>query len=177
MFCLLPFKIPLIVLAVLSLLGGFINLPHNFGHFDLFSRFVTQSLPGIEITGEMESLEWVMQLISAVLALTGVYLAYIFYLKKSAAYHNISANLAGLKNFFLYGWNFDELYDRVFVRPVITLSRINRKDFIDLIYTGMANVSLFFNGMLSKTQTGNVRWYIMGIALGAIVLIAIIYTL
>jgi NADH-quinone oxidoreductase subunit L len=170
-------KIPLIALAVLSLVGGFINLPHNFGHFALFSRFVNQTLPGIEITSEMESLEWVMQLISAALALTGVYLAYLFYLKKSAAYNNISANVAGLKNFFLYGWNFDKLYDRVFVRPVITLSRINRKDFVDLIYTGMANVSLFFNGMLSKTQTGNVRWYIMGIVFGAIVLIAIIYTL
>lgn len=170
-------KIPLVVLAILSLVGGFINLPHNFGHFDLFSQFVTRTLPGIEIDGEVESLEWVMQLISAVLALVGVYLAYVFYLKRSSVYEDISAKATVLKKFLLYGWSFDALYDKLFVVPVVTLARINKRDFIDFVYTGIANINLFFNSLLSKTQNGNVRWYIMGIAFGAIVLIAIIFTL
>lgn len=168
-------KIPLIVLAVLSLLGGFIDLPHNFGNFDLFSRFVTYTLPGIEIEGE--NLEWILQTISAGVALFGVYLAYLFYLKKIPMYNNISAKLPGLKKFLLLGWNFDGLYNRIFVVPIITMARINKRDFIDYIYTGIANLGLFFNSVLSKTQTGNVRWYIMGITFGAIALITIMFTL
>ncbi|MGK7397136.1 MAG: proton-conducting transporter transmembrane domain-containing protein, partial [Candidatus Cyclobacteriaceae bacterium M3_2C_046] len=170
-------KIPLVVLAVLSLVGGFINLPHNFGDFELFSRFVTRTLPSIEIAHASASSVWMMQGISAVVALTGVYFAYLFFLKKAPAYSHISSRISGVKKFLLKGWNFDALYDKAFVFPIVTLARINKLDFVDFIYTGLANVSLFFNGMLGKTQTGNVRWYIMGIAFGTIILIAIIFTL
>lgn len=168
-------KIPLLVLAVLSLFGGFIDLPHNFGDFDLFSSFVTYTLPGIDVEGE--NLEWILQTVSAIVALFGVYLAYLFFHKKIPIYTNISAKLTGLKKFLLLGWNFDGLYNRIFVEPIITVARINKRDFIDYIYTGIANLSLYFNRVLSKTQTGNVRWYIMGITVGAIALITLIVTL
>lgn len=168
-------KIPLIVLAVLSLLGGFIDLPHNFGDFDLFSSFVTNTLPAIEVEGER--FEWILQTISALVALFGVYIAYLFFHKKIAIYKNISIRFPGVKRFLLVGWNFDGVYNRIFVEPIITVARINKQDFIDRIYTGVANLSLFFNRVLSKTQTGNVRWYIMGITFGAITLITLIFTL
>lgn len=170
-------NVPLVILAVLSLVGGFINLSHNFGDFELFSRFVTRTLPTVDIAHASASSEWILQGISALVALTGVYIAYLFFIKKIPAYSRISSQIPGVKKFLLHGWDFDALYDKLFVFPIVTLAHINKLDFVDFIYTGLATVSLFFNRMLGKTQTGNLRWYIMGLAFGAIILIAIIFTL
>ena len=118
-----------------------------------------------------------MQAISAVVAIGGVYIAYLFYLRKLPAKQYLSDKFSGLNDFLLHGWNFDKLYELVFVKPIVALAHINKGDFIDGIYTGIANSALFFNKMLSKTQTGKIRWYIMGITVGAIVLIAMLHSL
>lgn len=170
-------KIPLIVLAVLSIFGGFIDLPKNFADFNLFSKFVNNTVPAIDVHAESETMEWLMQAISAVVAIGGVYIAYLFYLKKLPAKQYLSENFSGLNDFLLHGWNFDKLYELVFVKPIVALAHINKGDFIDGIYTGIANSALFFNKMLSKTQTGKIRWYIMGITVGAIVLIVMLHSL
>ena len=68
----------------------------------------------------------------------------------------------------------DWLYERVFVRPIIWMSRVNKNDFIDYIYSGIALVTeLLFHGV-RKTETGRIRWYAAGIAAGSIIFLAIV---
>jgi NADH-quinone oxidoreductase subunit L len=50
---------------------------------------------------------------------------------------------------------------------------VNKGDFIDAFYAGVAWAGRLGHTLLSQTQTGNVRWYAMGLAIGAVVFIAL----
>jgi len=71
-------------------------------------------------------------------------------------------------------WAFDWLYDRVFVRPTVALARLNRSDFVDAIYSGIAAVVRLFYLGTAATQNGRLRWYAAGVAAGATILIGIV---
>jgi len=109
--------------------------------------------------------------------LSGVYVAYLFYIKKPSLADAADKNWSGLKQFFYSGWGFDKLYEAAIVRPAVYLSRINKRDFIDRIYTGIANLNIAANKALSETQSGNVRKYAMGFGLGVAVILLIILAL
>jgi NADH-quinone oxidoreductase subunit L len=80
---------------------------------------------------------------------------------------------SALHHLWFVGWGFDWLYDTLFVRPYVWLARTNRRDVVDLFYEGLARLAEVLNGLLSRTQTGRVRWYAAGIALGALIVIAL----
>jgi NADH-quinone oxidoreductase subunit L len=161
--------IPLIILSVLSLVGGFVELPASIGNIHLFSNLVDNTLPVIVLKNEEHS-EVLFQVLSAIIALTGIYIAYLIYLKKpslSAPYSHSTIN-----KFFEKGWGFDKLYDTVFVKPIVWLSVIDKNDFIDLWNIGLARLALWLNKVVSVTQNGKLRWYLLSFAIG----IAIILT-
>ena len=166
--------IPLIILALLSLLGGFIELPENLGPVRLFSKLLTPLLPSINLNNIVTP-EWLFQIISAIISIGGIYLAYIFFYKKSA--FSVSFGKSRLSNFFYSGWRFDRLYDTLFVRPFVWLSEINKKDFIDKFYSYIAMATSFLNMLLSRTQNGKLRWYGTVIAEGIDVFLRIMQTL
>ena len=72
------------------------------------------------------------------------------------------------------GWGFDWAYETFIVRPFVWIARINREDFIDLFYLGIIWTGRSLNTMLSLSQNGKVRIYAVGIALGAVVALAIV---
>ncbi len=168
-------KIPLIVLAVLSVIGGFIEMPGTMGGFAPFSDFLHNTLPAVALRSEGSGLELIFQLITAALTLVGIYLAYQFYLKKTEVAERFKSS--ALSKFLFSGWGFDWLYDRVFVFPAIFFANINKSDFIDKIYSFIAWLSRVLNGALVKTQTGQLRWYAMAIAIGAIITLTIVVAL
>lgn len=166
-------NIPLIVLAVLSTVGGFIELPHTFGHLTVFSDFLNPILPSVTVQEDLENFEWLIQLVAALVALSGVGLAYFFYIYKPELSDELKSSAADLHSFWLSGWGFDKLYDRLFVRPFVYLSNINKKDIVDKFYDGLVMIAEWVNRMLSYTQSGILRWYLMGIVIGGIVLMAL----
>jgi NADH-quinone oxidoreductase subunit L len=155
--------VPLIILAVLSLIGGFIELPESIGNLHLFSSLVDNTLPVTEVRVEEHS-EILFQAISALIALSGIYLAYILYLKKPSLSEPFSHS--ALNKFFEKGWGFDKLYDTLFVRPVVWLSVIDKKDFFDLWSIGLSRLAVYFSAALSTSQNGKMRWYLLSFAIG-----------
>ncbi len=166
-------NIPLLILAGLSTLGGFIELPHSFGHFTVFSNFLKPVLPSVSIQEGFEGIEWMVQLIAAGVALSGVYVAYIFYIVKPGLSEELKTSAADLHKFWFNGWGFDSLYDKLFVNPFVFISNINKKDIVDRFYDGLVWIANFFNRILAYTQSGILRWYIMGIVIGGILLLAL----
>ncbi len=165
--------IPLMILAALSLAGGFIELPHTLGHFTLFSDYLSPLLPAVSLKEGIETTEWTIQLITAALALGGVYFAYILYVKQPQLSDEIKSSTFELHQFWFRGWDFDALYNLVFVRPFVFLSRINKNDVIDQFYTGLVQITEYFNSAFVKTQNGILRWYVMSIVVGAILILTI----
>jgi NADH-quinone oxidoreductase subunit L len=168
-------RLPLIVLAVLSVIGGFIELPRTLGDRPFFSEFMVGVLPALEHAYADTRTELALQIIAAVVSISGIYLAYLFFLRRRSVATGIAASTVGttLRRFWFEGWGFDWLYEHLFVKPFVWLVRANKDDFIDSIYDGVAKLNEILYGVLARTETGKVRWYMTGIAFGAIVAIAI----
>lgn len=165
--------IPLIILAVLSLIGGFIELPHTLGHLTLFSDFLTPVLAPASLREGAESSEWTIQIIAAALALAGAYMAYVLYHQKPRFATETKTFLYGLHQFWMRGWDFDALYNTLLVKPFIYLSGLNKNDVIDRFYTMIVTLTESCNRLFVKTQSGILRWYLMGIVVGAILILTI----
>jgi NADH-quinone oxidoreductase subunit L len=155
--------IPLIILAVLSVFGGFVEIPESIGNIHLFSNLVDNALPSV-IVKETGHSEILFQSLSAIIALAGIYVAYIIYFKKPAL--SESFNHSRLNIFFEKGWGFDKLYDVLFVKPVVWLSEIDKDDIFDWLNIGVSRLALLTNRLLSITQNGKLRWYLMSFTIG-----------
>jgi NADH-quinone oxidoreductase subunit L len=168
--------VPLVILGLLSIIGGFVELPETLGNLPLFSAFMQTVLPGKSVEHAGAGAELILQVIASLVSIAGIFIAYVLFLRRPLYAETLSKTPAGstLQGFWFSGWGFDRLYDMLFVRPFIWLTQINRDDFIDLIYTGMAEVNRVLHAALSATQTGNIRWYAMGIAMGAVLFLGII---
>ncbi len=158
----------LIILAVLSVIGGFIELPESFGNVHLFSSLVDHTLPALEIQNKGAG-EILFTVVSAVITLFGIYLAYIVYLKKPAL--GESFKHSKLHVFFEKGWGFDNLYDTLFVRPVVWLSVTDKNDFLDYLNISLSRLALAANRVLSHVQNGKLRWYLMSFAIGIVLIL------
>lgn len=167
-------NIPLILLAALSLVGGFIELPHTIGHLELFSDFLEPVLPSVAVKSDASlGTEWIIQTITMVLSLGGVFLAYYFYIRKPALPDQIKSSMQGLHHIWLTGWGFDALYNTVLVRPFVFLATINKDDVIDGMYALVVSSAEFMNRVFSQTQRGILRWYVMSIVIGAILILTL----
>jgi NADH-quinone oxidoreductase subunit L len=169
-------NLPMVVLAVLSLVAGFIDLPKILGNWPLFSDFLDSALPATSILPDKAGYEGLFTVISGAVSLFGILVIYLFIQR----YRRLTENLVGsavggvLHRFWFAAWGFDWLYDRLLVRPYIWLARIGRDDIVDLFFDGTA----WFNRMgyraLSFSQTGHIRWYAAGMAIGVAVYIGMV---
>jgi NADH-quinone oxidoreductase subunit L len=171
-------EVPLLVLAFLSVVGGLVELPPSLGDHPFFSNFLSSILPAAAVTGGA-STELILEIVSGAVSLFGIYLAYLFFLRRPQVSAQISRSPLGntLHRFWFSGWGFDWLYNRVFVWPIVWLAHINKDDVVDSFYDGVAVVATFLNQALSRTQSGRVRHYALGIAIGAIIIIGMVVLL
>lgn len=148
--------VPLGVLGVLSLVGGFIPLhlagvlPSGHAHHEGTTAFV-------------------LQLTAAAIAIGGLVLAWVLYGLRRITQPGDGA----LARFAYAGCGFDALYDRVLVRPVMGMARANRNDALDDVFTGVAALSRGAHRVLSASQSGRLRWYAGVAVAGGVVLLLI----
>jgi NADH-quinone oxidoreductase subunit L len=160
--------IPLAVLAGLSIVGGFIQVP--------VIDFLSSVLPAV---GEAGGAPIALGLIAGAACLLGILAAYLAFLRYRAWTERVAAvgAMALLRRFWLAGWGFDWLYGALFVHPLVWIARVNRADFIDAFYGSLAWLCRFLNRNLILTQNGQVRWYALGLVAGAVVILAMVILL
>jgi NADH-quinone oxidoreductase subunit L len=169
-------NLPLIVLAVLSLIAGFIDLPKILGNWPLFSDFLQSALPATSILPDKAGYEGLFTVLSGAVSLFGILAIYLF----TQGYRRLTENLVRsavggvLHRFWFCGWGFDWLYDRLLERPYIWLAHVNKDDVIDLFFDGTAWFNRMVYRALSFSQTGRVRWYAAAMAIGAAVYIGMV---
>jgi NADH-quinone oxidoreductase subunit L len=79
-----------------------------------------------------------------------------------------------LNQWWFADWGFDWIYDKTFVQPFIWAAQINKNDFVDAFYSGVARLAQLSYRGLSHTETGRVRWYATAMAAGSVVFIAMV---
>ncbi len=169
-------SVPLSILAVLAIVAGFIELPHNMGHIPLFSDFVQNTLPATAATHASAAMEWTAQLLSAVCCIAGIALAYLLYVKHAPALVNFTQTPFAqyFTNLWKKGWAFDDLYDLLIVKPFTALAHLLQKDWLDKIYLLMGGITIKAHHILASTQKGLLRWYVMGLLIGVVLMLTAI---
>jgi NADH-quinone oxidoreductase subunit L len=165
--------IPLVVLAVLSLLIGFLEVPRTLGDWPLFSRFLGTALPMEHGAAAALSMEAVHQGLLALLSIAGIGAAYLLYRAAPAGFFDVAATgpMEALSRLWFEGWWFDRFYEGFIVRPFTRMAELNRGDAIDAVYTSLARLTTSAHESLSATQTGSVRWYATVLAGSAVLFI------
>jgi NADH-quinone oxidoreductase subunit L len=167
---------PLVILAVLSISAGFIEWPHNLLHATLFSDFTSRTLPAtlVRNTGINEG---IFQAIAIAVTLLGVYIGYQLYYKyrdkTEQAMALSSQQQFSARNFFYNGWEFDALYNSVFVKPFLFITQVNRADLFDQISKGVSGGFNRLNDWFSVSQNGSLRWYGAGVLFGIIFILTL----
>ncbi|HWB87151.1 MAG TPA: NADH-quinone oxidoreductase subunit L [Bryobacteraceae bacterium] len=164
----LPIRIPVWILAILSIIGGYAGPP--------LLTFLKTALPAALESRAGALTETGSSAVTALAFLTGFGLAWLFFLSKPARATAVAANPVGsvLHRFWFADWGFDWLYDHLFVQPVLWIARVNRGDFVDAFYTGLSRLIEWTWRILRLTENGQLRWYAAGIAVGSVVFVAIV---
>src|SRR5215831_7274260 len=160
--------VPLLILAFFALVGGAMKEP--------LLAFVQSTLPKMVEANAAGMTETISELIAALAFLGGLYFAYLFHLQNRSLADAAVANppAQNLHAWWFADWGFDWLYDKLFVQPFLWVAQINKGDFIDAFYTGIARLTEATYRALQLTQTGLVRWYAAGLALGSVVFLALV---
>src|SRR5690606_2924259 len=178
----LEIAIPLVVLAVLSIVGGFVETPASLGHVSLFSDFIESALPAAP-EADSGAAEVLLELAAAAVSLAGIAVAYWLFFpgrRGAARAHGDAARTPerppwplALDRLLLSGWGFDRLYDAVFVRPFVRAATRLRGDLVGRIYDGIAaSLRAAWRGA-ADSQTGELRWYAAGMLAGLVVVLAV----
>jgi len=166
--------VPLMALAIGAGLAGAADLAAELFGAEGFFRFLHQVLPPAP-TAAGRSDHGATQWLSLALSLAGGAGTYWLYVRRPDLPRRAAAGTAAaaLHRFLLGGLGFDWLYDRLLVRPYCWLARVNARDAVDWLVERPARLSEALHGVLAAAQTGQVRWYAVGVAVGAIVLTAL----
>jgi NADH-quinone oxidoreductase subunit L len=165
----------LLVLAVLSVVGGFVEVPQTLVHVTHFSDFLQTALPRQGSVHAELGTELTLQVIAGVVSLLGIALAYFLFLRSPRVVDMLTGTTwgAAVQRWWCAGWGFDWVYDRLVVEPYIWMARVNKDDLFDAISQGAAQLGRLSYSLLSRTQTGKVRWYAAGIAAGSVIFVAL----
>lgn len=175
--------VPLIVLAVLSAVGGFLGIPHVFHMPNLLEGWLEPIFAkGMAILpqhhGEHTTLEFTLMAVSTVIAVSGILLARNIYKNGTEVAASIASRFSGLHKLLWNKYWVDEIYQMAIVSPIFMISRDFLWKVIDVILIdGLINGSARAVGaggnILRRMQTGVAQNYALLMMLGIIVLIAI----
>jgi NADH-quinone oxidoreductase subunit L len=179
--------VPLAVLAVLSIIGGWLAAPALWGGPDYFANFlgpVFGSPAGAEAASEgavgAHQLELVLAGVSVGAALIGLAVAYWLYLKRPGKADGLAHSLKPAYSTLLNKYYVDELYAAVVVKPLLWIStnvlwKVADVAGIDGAVNGIADGARAIGDGVRHTQSGNTRSYAVWVVVGAIVIIAVIF--
>ncbi|MEW6056566.1 MAG: NADH-quinone oxidoreductase subunit L [Bdellovibrionota bacterium] len=156
--------IPLIVLAVLSIIGGFIGLP---GH-----SWLAHWLGPVvgEHSGEHGSMAYLIMAISVVVSFVGMGVGYFFYVKRPEVPKKVQQNFGFVHKVLFNKYYIDELYNFTIVQPLKKVAQVCWMYFDVLVVDGtvlaVARLSKFAGEVSRLMQTGAIQVYAVFILIG-----------
>lgn len=172
---------PLVFLAILSIfVGAVFGYPLENGYIHHFLGPVLT--PAHAHPHHMDhTTALVLMFLSIGVAATGIFVSYLFYVKNFPALPEKTVKtFKPIHKFFFNKWFFDELYDFIFVHPIVTISNILWRAFdvnvVDFTVNAFGRVPMWFAGVVRHVQTGRIQTYIFTMVVGIIVLVTIFYT-
>ncbi len=157
-------KFVLYILAIGSILAGFIGIPYALGGSNLIHHYLSDSIYELTHHSVENYIIYLLMLINTIVALLGIFIAY----KK---YYNFNEEkTSALNTLFLNKFYIDEIYDYLFVKSLNKLSNLT-EIFINqiLINKIVGSIILIYattSSIFIRTQTGKIRMYAFYLVLG-----------
>ncbi len=197
--------IPLMILAGLSIVGGWIGIPHALGGVNRFHQFLSTAIKiphggaghvaarlpvllasnqtGGEIVKQglvpthpaVDPTEYVLMVASVAIALVGLAIAYLLYMRKPSLLERFVSSWQRLYRVVLNKYYVDEMYEVLFVDSMKGLGRGLWKGADDLVIDGSVNGVAYVAGILSglarRVQNGLVQSYALSMVVGGFVVV------
>lgn len=166
--------IPLIVLAVLSVIAGFIGIPALFmedGH--QLQTFLSGVVNTSDAHHLEHSTEWIMMIGLFIGVIAAIYFAITKYTDK------VDGEATGVAKFFENKWYIDELYEKAIIQPIVDMGDVLKK-YIEkaglvAFVSGVGSVSGKASKQVRLLQNGNVGFYILLMIVGIVAGIGIFF--
>ena len=156
--------IPLIVLAILSIIGGFVGVPEALGGHHQLASYLSPVVKSV--THHLShSTEYILMAVSTLLVFASIAFAWMKYKNYQA-----EGNATGFGKVLQNKWYVDELYDVVFVKPLMKfsafLNNIVEKKGIDGLVNGVGKAVQYGGRQFRLLQSGQVGLYVLLMVVG-----------
>jgi NADH-quinone oxidoreductase subunit L len=167
--------IPLIVLAILAIVGGALGLPEFWGATNWMHHHLDSIVAHKNPSILNHTKEWMLMGIAVVAAGATIFFAYMVYIKNQILPEAKDEKLTGIKKLIYNKYYVDELYEMVITKPLDGLSVVFYK-FLDLqvvdgIVNGVGSAVTGVSSLVRKVQTGHIGFYIFGMVIGIIAIL------
>jgi len=176
---------PLVILAVLSVIGGWLAAPALLGGPDYFASFlapVFASPQAAEAVNEAAAhqLEIILAIVAVASALIGLGVAFWLYIRQPGKREQIAKSLQPVYNTLLNKYYVDEFYAAVVIKPLMWISTNVLWKWVDVAgidgtVNGIATGATSIGDTVRHAQSGNTRSYAVWVVIGALVIIAVIF--
>jgi NADH-quinone oxidoreductase subunit L len=183
---------PLILLAVLSIAGGWLNLPefaHGLGRTELLHHWLEPvTAPGNTVSGGLGTaavlphgnLETGLVVLAILIAVAGLAIGWFTTLRAQIVAARAAPAERGMWKLIYNKYYVDELYDRFIVQPLVAFSRrvlwkaIDQGAIDEGGVNGAANLSRALGWLGSRLQTGQVGVYVVLFLVGALYVLGMV---
>jgi NADH-quinone oxidoreductase subunit L len=157
--------VPLAILALLSLVGGWIGI-------ERFSAFLAPAVGARSMDAGSAQLELILSIAAVAVALIGWYVAHFLYSQKPTRPAQLAAAFPGPYKLLVNKYWVDEFYNAVVVNPLLVFSRYVLNPVVDRAILGgsawlLGGTATFAGALLQRWQSGNLRSYAAWLAAGA----------
>ena len=175
--------IPLIILGILSVIGGWIGIPSAMGGHNDIAHFLDPLFGTAPATGALpgsNTLALTLAGVSFAVVILGWLLAHVLYFAKPELPAKFASKLHGLYTLVLNKYWVDEVYGAIFVAPLLAASSYLLKGLVDTgiiggATYGSAYVTSGMGAVAQRLQSGNIRSYAGWLALGAAAVLIAVY--
>ena len=169
---------PLVLLAVGAVVTGlaFKGLFIGEGWHEFWRGAIVNG-PNNTVLHDMEHVPLLVSLLPTLTGAAGIGLAYVMYVLRPDLPGRAAAALPGMYRFVLNKWYFDELYDRIFVRPFAWVARqlwvVGDARIIDGMPNGLAGLAAGGSAQVVRFQSGSIALYAFTMLIGLVALVSI----
>jgi NADH-quinone oxidoreductase subunit L len=166
------------LLCVGAVAAGWVGIPHLLGGGAHFSEFLSPVLGNPEGHGT-ESLEWLMMGVSIVTGLAGIGFAYFMYVVRTDLPEKVAEQFSAAYRILFNKYYVDELYSFLIVRPSLwvasnVLVGVTDAKVIEAVVNGVPGAIGGFSRRLRKIQTGFLQHYATIMAMGVLLIVALV---
>jgi NADH-quinone oxidoreductase subunit L len=170
--------LPLIVLAILAVVGGWIGIPEVLMHGGhRLESFLEPIFANSNQIAAKHELSHTTEYALMGLSVGGALIALIFAWKKFSQYEKVEVNETGIGKVLANKWYVDELYEKIIVQPLQSLAtffnQVVEKNIIDGLVNGVGKAINYGSRQIRLLQSGLVGNYILLMVIGMLVLFII----